>query len=286
GGLGPLHLVLDRVERRPLAMRTIREDLWSNPSSREVLRKEVRAWVDLPRHPYVVRAALVEESQGLPRLALDYIAPDERGLNTLEGVLEKEPPELGVALRWAVQCCAALEHAFARGLRRHGNLKPSNILIGVDGAVRLTDLAMAEGMGTPTHMAPEGFDDPLGRARRRRRAERGVRVGRRALPDGLGRGAALPASALGRRPEPPLDRDARAPSRVELPPARFAARRRRRPVPPQGPRSPLSDVQGPARRPRGPPEARDGADAPPAHADRAGRLGIREPRLRPARPGR
>src|SRR5262249_36503711 len=162
GGLGPLHLVLDRVERRPLAMRTIREDLWSNPSSREVLRKEVRAWVDLPRHPYVVRAALVEESQGLPRLALDYIAPDERGLNTLQGVLAKEPPELGVALRWAVQCCAGLEHAFARGLRRHGNLKPSNILIGVDGAVRLSDLAMAEGMGTPTHMPPERFDNPLG----------------------------------------------------------------------------------------------------------------------------
>jgi tetratricopeptide (TPR) repeat protein len=162
GGLGPLHLVLDRVERRPVAMRTIREDLWSNPSSREALRKEVRAWVDLPRHPYVVRATLVEESQGQPRLALDYVAPDERGLNTLEGALKKEPPDLGVALRWAVQCCAALEHAFARGLHRHGNLKPSNILIGVDGAVRVTDLAMGEGMGTPTHMPPERFDDRLG----------------------------------------------------------------------------------------------------------------------------
>ena len=161
GALGAVYLVYSAATQSPYALKAVREELASSEAAREHLRAAAQTWIDLERHPYLVRAFSLDEVQGGRHLvAMDFIGPDERGLNSLEGYLRRHSPDLEQSLRWAVQICHGMEHAHARGMRWHGDLKPSNVLIAQDGAVRVSDLGLAiSGFGSPTHMPPEQFVD-------------------------------------------------------------------------------------------------------------------------------
>jgi eukaryotic-like serine/threonine-protein kinase len=65
-------------------------------------------------------------------------------------------PPVGAA-RVAAQVCAALAAAHARG-RTHGHLTPANVLLGIDGRVRLTDFRLAQA-ARPLTAAPDPDDD-------------------------------------------------------------------------------------------------------------------------------
>src|SRR5450830_1227784 len=123
---------------------------------------------------------------------MEYIAPNEEGLNSLDGYLQQQPPDLAQSLRWAIQICHGMEYAYSQGLRAHRDLKPANILITQDKTAKITDFGLAgvlgespamraagpsaqpgrsglsgqtmlgTGFGTPTHMAPEQFDNAVG----------------------------------------------------------------------------------------------------------------------------
>jgi serine/threonine protein kinase len=165
GPFGRVYLVDALSTGSVYALKTLRDELLLDRKTRDLFRKEAQIWVDLDRHPYIVRAFHVGEIQGRLYLATEYVAPDEDGLNNLEGFLRIHPPDLAQSLRWAVQFCHGMEHAAAHGVRCHRDIKPANIMIGQDRAVRITDLGIvglhpdttAEGFGTPTHMSPEQF---------------------------------------------------------------------------------------------------------------------------------
>src|SRR3989442_1242866 len=168
GVFGRVYLVDALSTGSVYALKTIRDELLPDPRAREVFRRDAQIWVTLERHPWLARAFHAGEIEGRLFLAMEYVAPDEEGLRSLEGWLRRSPPDLAQSLRWAVEFCQGMEHACARGVRCHGNIKPANILIGQDHAVRISDfgtaglrLAMARAgdgiVGTPTHMAPEQF---------------------------------------------------------------------------------------------------------------------------------
>ncbi|MEO8326015.1 MAG: serine/threonine-protein kinase, partial [Nitrospirota bacterium] len=119
---------------------------------------------------------------------MEYIAPGENGLNSLENVLRHDLPDLIQTLRWGIQFCYGMEHAFSRGLRSHRDIKPGNIMISENKTVKISDFGIAKafgtsrgkgivlniqhervglsgqtldgvGFGTPTHMPPEQFTD-------------------------------------------------------------------------------------------------------------------------------
>jgi serine/threonine protein kinase len=136
-----------------------------------------------------VRAYYVDEIAGRLYIAMEYIARDENGLNSLKDYLRRGPLDFVQSLRWAVQFCRGMEHAHERGLRCHRDVKPVNILIAQDGSLKITDFGLAGvletagrgargtaeerdvgvastwrtprgvGLGTPTHMPPEQFVD-------------------------------------------------------------------------------------------------------------------------------
>jgi tetratricopeptide (TPR) repeat protein len=183
GGFGVVYLVRGRKGGGPRALKTIRDAWLRDDATRALFRKEAELWIGLGRHPYLVRADFVHEEHGRLFLVMEYVPPDARGLSGLEDRLERDPPDLDQALRYAVQFCHGMEYAYSRGIRCHRDIKPGNILVGPDGAVRITDfgiagvvaagveappLARALGMGgtmagsvfgTPSHMPPEQFVD-------------------------------------------------------------------------------------------------------------------------------
>jgi tetratricopeptide (TPR) repeat protein len=183
GGFGIVYLVASRRGGGLHALKTIRDEWLRDDATRALFRKEAELWIALGRHPYLVRADYVEEEHGRLLLLMEYIAPDARGISGLQGRLERDPPDLDQSLRWAIQFAHGMEYAYSRGIRCHRDIKPANILLGADGAVRITDFGIAgvvapgaeappaaqvEGMGgtvagtvfgTPTHMSPEQFQD-------------------------------------------------------------------------------------------------------------------------------
>ena len=187
GGFGVVYLVYSHNFKSVLALKSFRDEYLEDAQTRERFQKEAKVWIDLERHPYLVRAYFVDEISGRLFIALEYIAPDEHGLNSLEGYLRSTPPDIAQSLRWGIQFCYGMEYAYSKGIRAHRDIKPANIMISQDKAVKISDFGLAgvigtskaisgiklgiqkervglscqtmEGtsFGTPTHMPPEQF---------------------------------------------------------------------------------------------------------------------------------
>src|SRR6185436_12914163 len=180
GGFGIVYLAYHRPSGTVMALKTFRDEHFENAEARALFRKEAQIVVDLDPHPHLVRAYMVDEIHGRLFIGLEFIAPDDDGLNSLEGHLRRRPPDLAQSLRWAIQFCHGMEFAEAHGLRCHRDIKPANIMIDASGRLLISDFGLAgaisaakkgaattvqaEGAeggggvyGTPTHMPPEQF---------------------------------------------------------------------------------------------------------------------------------
>ena len=148
GGCGVVYLVYSHGTKSVYALKTFRDEYLQDEEIREQFRKEAQVWVNLGHHPYLVRASFVENLAGRLYIAMEHIAPDADGVNSLEGYLLHNPPDLEQSLRWAIQFCHGMEYAYTRGIRCHRDIKPANILIGQDKLVKISDFGLAGVLGT------------------------------------------------------------------------------------------------------------------------------------------
>ena len=185
GGFGIVYLVYSHETESILALKTFKDEYLEDAETRKLFRREASVWVDLDRHPYLVRAYFVDEVEGRLYVAMEYIAPNEDGLNSLQRYLDHQPPDLAQSLRWAIQFCHGMEYAYSKGVRCHRDIKPDNIMISTNKTVKISDFGLAgvlgasstvsgarlnvhqgkvgfsvmegRGWGTPTYMPPEQF---------------------------------------------------------------------------------------------------------------------------------
>lgn len=158
GGMGEVFLARQLSTGREVALKLLRASV---PLAR--FRKEIAALAVL-RHGGLVPILHAGEHGGRPYYAMEYVdGPD------LAVRMRADPPGAREAVGWMVQVARAIGHAHGQGIL-HRDLKPQNILIGLDGAARVTDFGLArilgeegtEGqtvpgmaLGTPAYMAPE-----------------------------------------------------------------------------------------------------------------------------------
>jgi serine/threonine protein kinase len=109
GGCGVVYLVYSHKNGGVYALKTFRDEFLTDPETRLRFRREAGIWVELGRHPYLVHAYFVDEISGRLYIAMEHISPNEAGLNSLEGYLQKQPPDLAQSLRWAIQICHGME---------------------------------------------------------------------------------------------------------------------------------------------------------------------------------
>src|SRR3990170_8386905 len=190
GGFGIVYLVYHHKTESVYALKTFRDEYLEDRETQERFKKEAEIWINMDRHPYLVRAKFVDKI--LDRLfnAIEYIAPDEDGLNSLEGYLKHKPHDLSQSLRWGIQFCHGMEYAYSKGVKAHRDIKPANIMIAYDKTLKITDFGLAGaigqarisgikmdihnntvgfscqtlegcGFGTPTHMPSEQFTNAV-----------------------------------------------------------------------------------------------------------------------------
>src|SRR5688500_2295041 len=112
-------------------------------------------------HPNVIRVLDSGAENGVPYIALELLKGE-----SLESRIQKGVLAPGEAVRIALEACAGLAAAHARGVV-HRDLKPANLFLTEDGTVKVLDFGIAhllEGsdltttgsiLGTPAYLAPE-----------------------------------------------------------------------------------------------------------------------------------
>lgn len=163
GGMGVVYEAVDRVLRRKVAIKMMREEFKRDLKAKERFLEEARTVAAL-HHPGIVDIhSIVEDEAGL-YLVFEHV----EGRTVHDLLQEKRRLSLREAKAVMKQVCSALDFAHRHNVV-HRDLKPSNIMITEQGQAKVMDfgisrhakdalqqLSLAEtAMGTPYYMAPE-----------------------------------------------------------------------------------------------------------------------------------
>jgi tRNA A-37 threonylcarbamoyl transferase component Bud32 len=151
GGMGVVYLARDASLGRDVALKT----LPAHGGGAVVrLRDEARAMAAL-NHPALATLYGVELWRGSPVLVVEYMAG-----GTLAARLTKGSMRLDEVIALGISIADALIYMHARGVL-HRDVKPSNLGLTDDGAVKLLDFGLsgdeANPAGTPAYLPPEAL---------------------------------------------------------------------------------------------------------------------------------
>src|SRR5215471_1699931 len=175
GAMGQVFKARHERMGRVIALKVIRKDKLTSPSSVQRFYQEVRAAAQLS-HPNIVLAYDAGSLGATHYLAMEYVD----GIDLARKVKESGPLAIAVACDFIRQAAQGLQHAHERGLV-HRDIKPSNLLLSRAnpngsqpagaGTIKILDMGLArmQGMGekqlgvtqvgavigTPDYLAPE-----------------------------------------------------------------------------------------------------------------------------------
>jgi eukaryotic-like serine/threonine-protein kinase len=170
GGMSTVYRAFDIVLERSVAIKLMHSEIASDSDHLERFRREARAVAQLS-HPHIVTVIDAGEEisrdghdgrVGAPYIVLEYV-PGE----TLKDVIRREGMlDIPQAIAYAIEIARALGAAHERMIV-HRDVKPQNVLIGVEGGAKITDFGIArslteEGLtiagrvlGTTDYVSPE-----------------------------------------------------------------------------------------------------------------------------------
>lgn len=157
GGMGAVYRARDLELDEVIAVKMLHASVGQSSAMLDRLRREVRL-ARRVTHPSVARVYELHDLEGVRFVTMELVAGE-----SLSAVISRMgPPEAAVVAHVGVQIAHALAAAHAVGVV-HRDIKPDNVLIGVDGRIVVTDFGIAfstddmqaETSGTPAYMAPE-----------------------------------------------------------------------------------------------------------------------------------
>jgi serine/threonine-protein kinase len=171
GGVGQVWRATDLLLERPVAVKVLRPEYSDHPETLERFRKEARNAGAL-NNPHVAQVYDYGPCgpDGSPYLVMEFVDGP-----SLADILVVDPIDPAVALDVIAQAAEGLAAAHKVGVI-HRDIKPGNILISVEGKVKVTDFGIAHAagqvpvtnpglvMGTTQYMAPERIAGSQGTA--------------------------------------------------------------------------------------------------------------------------
>jgi serine/threonine-protein kinase len=159
GGMADVYRGVDRILQRDVALKVLAE---GSEKVRHRFLMEARSLARL-NHPGIVAIYDAGESAGIPFIVMELaLGP------TLADVMAKGTT-IGFAVRATIRLLEALQYAHERDVL-HRDVKPSNIVVRTDGAVKIMDFGLSrrisdlstgtqagEIVGTVSYLPPERF---------------------------------------------------------------------------------------------------------------------------------
>ena len=166
GGMGQVFRVRDLREDRYAALKVLHPVVEDDPDRVERFRREITLLSKI-HHPAVPRVV----GWGVDGGDVFFVSEIVEGIDLKLEIQQRGPKPAAEAAALGAAVADALAAAHVIGII-HRDVKPNNIMIGTDGAVRLVDFGLARGVGidmasltrtgtivgTPGYMSPEQFD--------------------------------------------------------------------------------------------------------------------------------
>jgi len=160
GELGVVYGCFDHETKLPRALKTVRARHARDKQVLSLFESEATVWISLEKHPYIVRAYLVERFNNLPYVITEYVRGPEGMEGDLRGWLGHSRLTLPVAVAMALQIAQGMQHAVRKVPNLvHRDLKPGNILVNGNAKAMVIDFGLVHAVqsdaGTPAYMSPE-----------------------------------------------------------------------------------------------------------------------------------
>ena len=160
GSMGTVHVALDTLLQRRVALKVIRAGSSVEPEIRERFYREARVCARL-QHPNIVTIFDLGHADDMAYIAMELL----EGADLKRCISEKRSFSLVTRIDLMIQVCEALDHAH-RNEVVHRDVKPSNIFIQRENRAKVLDFGIArlpsskltlvgKVLGTPNYMAPE-----------------------------------------------------------------------------------------------------------------------------------
>ena len=145
GGMADVYRASDERLGRVVAIKVLAERYARQPEFRKRFLREAQTAATLTGEPNVVAIYDVgETTDGIPFIVMEYASD-----GTVADRLRAGPRDPDEAMRWLAQTAGALDAAHARGIV-HRDVKPANLLVASDGAIRVSDFGIARAAGDDT----------------------------------------------------------------------------------------------------------------------------------------
>ncbi|WP_437312401.1 serine/threonine protein kinase [Sorangium sp. So ce385] len=165
GGMGKVYEGEERLSRRRVALKVLRQELARSEQGRRLFLNEMQILAHL-EHPNIVRSLASIEASGELVMVLEYL--DGQTLRSLLGAAGRLPWPEAVRITASVASALAAAHGQQPPVI-HRDLKPENIMVQKDGAVKVMDFGIAkvveamnqtntQSVGTLQYMSPEQID--------------------------------------------------------------------------------------------------------------------------------
>lgn len=137
GGMAVVYKAHCHLLNRNVAIKILRDDIASDREFRVRFNKEAQA-VAMLSHPNIVSVYDVSRSSDVDYIVMELI----EGITLKQYMKTKGMLSCKESVHFAVQIARALNHAHAKGIV-HRDIKPQNIMIALDGSVKVMDFGIA-----------------------------------------------------------------------------------------------------------------------------------------------
>ncbi|MEN9935437.1 MAG: hypothetical protein RLZZ387_2016 [Chloroflexota bacterium] len=141
GYMGVVYIAYDRQRRERVVLKTFQNKyLWDEEAIAR-FNVEAELWMRLGSHPNIVHALDLRTFLGKPHVVAEYVHGGP--LRALVGHLQIQE-----TLDYAIQICWGMQYAIDQAALMHRDLKPDNILVTLDGQVKVTDFGLSRVLPT------------------------------------------------------------------------------------------------------------------------------------------